>query len=189
MKLQYYLFLLAQKAVARLPVSFTRTIARAGALVYFYLFPRKRRLVERNMRRALGSEASDLEVSRTARRACRYYADYWVDILWLPTMSREYVLERFGKVNLPALTSAIFPSCRRETTIARQPACATMLPIWTGVKSVRIGTTTAPIEAIAKYATAQFGAFSDSRATRSPDATPFAASSPASVRASGRRLP
>jgi phosphatidylinositol dimannoside acyltransferase len=107
MKTVYYLFLAADKVVEKVPIGATRAVAHVGALLYFYAFPRKRRLVERNMRRALGAEASDRAVRRTARRATRYYADYWVDILWLPTKSREYVLERFGKVNEAALMSAI----------------------------------------------------------------------------------
>ena len=107
MKLGYYLFLAADKVVGKLPIGVTRAVAHAGALAYFYTFPRKRRLVERNMRRALGPEASESEVRTTARRACRYYADYWVDIIWLPTLSREYVLERFGKVGVPGLMEAI----------------------------------------------------------------------------------
>ncbi len=107
MKTVYYLFLAADKVVEKVPIRATRAVSHAGALFYFYAFPRKRRLVERNMRRALGPEASDRTVRRTARRATRYYADYWVDILWLPTKSREYVLERFGKVNEAALNAAI----------------------------------------------------------------------------------
>ncbi len=107
MKLTYYLFLAADRVVARLPVRFTRAAARAGSLLYLYLFPRKRRLVEKNMRRALGPEASDAQVRRTARRCARYYADYWVDILWLPTKSREYVLERFDKINREPLEAAV----------------------------------------------------------------------------------
>ena len=103
----YLLFLLADKVVASVPVRITRAIAHAGALIYFYAFPRKRRLIERNMRRALGPEASAKKVRSTARRACSYYADYWVDIFWLPTRSREYVLDRFQKVNLQALLTAI----------------------------------------------------------------------------------
>jgi len=107
MKPAYYLFLFADKVIGWLPISFTRAVAHAGANIYYYAFPGKRRMIKRNMRRALGHEASEKEVRSTARRACRYYADYWVDIFWLPTMSREYVLERFSRVNESVLISAI----------------------------------------------------------------------------------
>lgn len=107
MSASYHLFLLADRVVGWLPVKLTKTVARGGSLIYFYAFRRKRRLVERNMRRALGPGASRREVRRTARRACGYYAEYWVDILWLPTVSREYVLERFEALGLPGLNSAI----------------------------------------------------------------------------------
>lgn len=97
MKATYYLFLLADKAIAKLPIGLTRAVAHAGAYAYYLLFPRKRRLVQKNMRRALGPDAAGREVRRTARRACRYYADYWVDIFWLPSRSRQFVLDRFSK--------------------------------------------------------------------------------------------
>lgn len=107
MKPVYYLFLAADKIIGFLPIRFTRAMARVGSLAYYYSFPNKRRQIKRNMRRALGPTASERETRKVARRACRYYADYWVDIIWLPTKSREYVLERFSKVNMPALQRAI----------------------------------------------------------------------------------
>lgn len=106
MKITYYLFIAAEKIVGWLPIGLTRAVARAGSRLYLFLFPRKRRLVERNMRRALGNGAPESEVKRAARRCGSYYADYWVDIIWLPTKSREYVLERFAKVNEEPLESA-----------------------------------------------------------------------------------
>ncbi|MCJ7653661.1 MAG: phosphatidylinositol mannoside acyltransferase [Actinobacteria bacterium] len=107
MKYNYYLFAAAEKLIDKVPVRLVRALARAGALIYYFAFPRKRYLVERNMRRALGEAASDREVKSTARRAYRYYADYWVDILWLPTCSRQYVLDRFGRINEDLLTKAV----------------------------------------------------------------------------------
>jgi len=106
-RLNYYAFLFAQKLALILPKSIRRALTLAGGNLYYCVFPRKRRLVMKNMRRALGPEASEAEVRRTARRACWYYAEYWADILWLPTRSREYVLERFGKINLQALMKGV----------------------------------------------------------------------------------
>ena len=99
MKAVYHLFVFAEKAVEKIPVNASRRVARSGGTFYYYAFPNKRRLVRRNMRRALGPGASEAAVRRTAKRACRYYAEYWLDILWLPTVSREYVLERFGRID------------------------------------------------------------------------------------------
>ena len=107
MKFNYYLFVAAEKLVGKVPVRMTRAIAGAGALCYYIIFPRKRHLVERNMRRALGENASEKQVKRTARHAYRYYADYWVDILWLPTCSRQDVLDRFAKIGEKTLTDTI----------------------------------------------------------------------------------
>jgi lauroyl/myristoyl acyltransferase len=105
-KVVYYLFILADKVISKVPIRITRAIAHAGAFFYYHAFPRKRRLILRNMRRALGPEATDAAVRATARRACRYYADYWVDIFWLPTQTRAYVLERFAKSNALPLEAA-----------------------------------------------------------------------------------
>lgn len=96
-KLPYYGMLIAGWAVRGLPVGLLRRVIRAGGIFYYYAFPRKRELVKRNMRRALGEGAGDRDVARTARTACQCYAEYWLDIIWLPTMSRQYVLERFGR--------------------------------------------------------------------------------------------
>ncbi|MDY6796640.1 MAG: phosphatidylinositol mannoside acyltransferase [Actinomycetota bacterium] len=107
MKIQYYMFLFGQKLISFLPIRLSRAVARAGGTLYYHLFPRKREQVIKNMRRALGPEASEREVKRTAPRACRYYAEYWVDILWLPTRTREYILERFVTIDEGFLIQAL----------------------------------------------------------------------------------
>ena len=107
MKIVYYLFVLADKIVAKVPVGIIRALAHAGAGLYLLLFPRKRRQVEKNMRRALGPGATNEEVKQTALRAGRYYADYYVDIFWLPTQARESVLEKFGRINEAGLEAAV----------------------------------------------------------------------------------
>ena len=107
MKIVYYLFVLADKIVAKVPVGIIRALAHAGAGLYLLAFPRKRRQVEKNMRRALVPGATDEEVKRTAFRAGRCYADYYVDIFWLPTQARESVLEKFGRINEAGLEAAV----------------------------------------------------------------------------------
>lgn len=106
MKINYYLFVFAQKVVERIPIGITRSLGTGTGYVYYYVFPRKRRLVKRNMRRALGPEAGEREVRDTAKKACCYYAQYWIDILWLPTRTREYVLERFSTIDEEPLEDA-----------------------------------------------------------------------------------
>lgn len=99
MSLVYHAFRISEQIIARLPISVSKKIARGAGTLYYYLFPRKRGIIKKNMRRALGPDASERVVARTARSACRYYAEYWIDIMWLPTQSREYILERFSKIN------------------------------------------------------------------------------------------
>ncbi len=107
MKVVYYAFIAANWVIGKVPIRITRWFAKFGGLAYFYMFPRKRRQVLKNMRRALGPDASDRQVRDTAKRACRYYADYWVDLFWLPTLSREYVLQRFDTINQEPLERAV----------------------------------------------------------------------------------
>ncbi|MCG2795414.1 MAG: phosphatidylinositol mannoside acyltransferase [Actinomycetia bacterium] len=107
MKIVYYAFIAAGWVIGKVPIRITRGFAKFGGLAYYYMFPRKRRLVLKNMRRALGPGASDRQVRDTAKRACRYYADYWVDIFWLPTLPREYVLERLEKINWEPLERVV----------------------------------------------------------------------------------
>lgn len=118
MKVTYYLFLVAEKVLAVVPIQVTRALGRAASLFYYYAFPNKRRLIQKNMRRALGPGATDAEVRRTARESCRYYTDYWIDIIWLPSKTRDYVLERFVRIHEQAM----------EEVIAAGKGCIIVLP-------------------------------------------------------------
>ncbi|MDD5748371.1 MAG: phosphatidylinositol mannoside acyltransferase [Actinomycetota bacterium] len=99
MKISYYAFLLAEKLIDILPESVSRVIARFVAVTYYYAFSRKRVLVMKNMRRALGSGFTEREVRKTARRAALFYADYWIDFYRVGKMNKERVLERFELKN------------------------------------------------------------------------------------------
>ncbi len=107
MSFVYHVFRVSEKIVARLPIGVSKAIARAAGTLYYYAFPRKRKIVKKNMRRVLGAGASKRDVAKTARSSCRYYAEYWIDILWLPTRSREYILERFSKINEEPLVEVV----------------------------------------------------------------------------------
>jgi phosphatidylinositol dimannoside acyltransferase len=107
MKTAYYGFVAAEKVIGVLPIGVTRKVAHAFAYAYYAMFPGKRRLVKRNMKRALGEAAGEREVRKTAIDSYLYYADYWVDIFWLPTLPREYVLERFDRKDEKPLEEAV----------------------------------------------------------------------------------
>ncbi|MBN2169135.1 MAG: phosphatidylinositol mannoside acyltransferase [Actinobacteria bacterium] len=100
MKINYYLFFMMQKLIGVLPIGLSTRIAKFGGNVYYYLIRKKRLQAKRNIRRVLGDEASRKEIARTARKMCRYYAQYWIDILWVPTKTKEYILERFSIIDL-----------------------------------------------------------------------------------------
>lgn len=106
MSLSYYGMLAAGWIIGRVPRRLSLGVARGAGVLYYYIFPRKRQLARKNMRRALGPGTPERLVRQTARRVCRYYAEYWVDILWLPTRTRQYVLDRFRKIDEEPLEKA-----------------------------------------------------------------------------------
>lgn len=106
MKLAFYGFVFAGKVIGYLPIGLLRFGAAIGGSVYFIFSP-KREQVKRNMRRALGGDASELMVTWTALKACISYANYWIDMLWVPTRSKEYILDRCEPVDDAPLDEAL----------------------------------------------------------------------------------
>jgi len=79
----------AYKVAQALPGSF---VDRAAAVLGMAAMPftaDRRFMAERNMRRALGSEATDVEVARAVRRAFASYGRYWAESFRLPGLSAE----------------------------------------------------------------------------------------------------
>lgn len=95
MKITYYLFFIAQKIVELLPVRISMGLADIGGTVYYYTVKKKRDQAKRNIRRVLGPDATKRDVAKTARKMCRYYAKYWIEIFWIPSLDKEYILDRF----------------------------------------------------------------------------------------------
>lgn len=95
MKITYYLFLVAQKIINILPVRVSMGMADFAGRLYYYTVINKRRQAKRNIRRVLGADASRKEVTKNAKKMCRYYAKYWIEIFWIPTLTKEYILDRF----------------------------------------------------------------------------------------------
>ncbi len=107
MKSVYYAFRGGRFLVEHLPLPVSRAISHFVCWIYYGAFPGKRRLVRRNMERALGREISKGELSAVVRRCYRYYADYWVDIFWLPTLTKGQVLDNFRKMGEENLLEAL----------------------------------------------------------------------------------
>lgn len=87
--------MIAQKVVGFLPIKISMGLADVAGSIYYYTVKKKREQAKSNIRRVLGPDADKKEVARTAKNMCRYYAKYWIEIFWVPTLEKEYILERF----------------------------------------------------------------------------------------------
>lgn len=70
-----------------------RAFDRLADATYLRRGRRVRRL-EANLRRVLGSQASDREVASTTHAAMRSYCRYWLEVFRLPVLSREVIVGR-----------------------------------------------------------------------------------------------
>src|SRR5665647_2540009 len=95
----------------------------------------------------------------------------------LPDPFSEKISEKSSIRTAVLRCSDLNPSIRDnndvEIKIALAPECSSILATSVFEKSGRIGTATAPIKVIEKYATPQFGMFKLRIATLSPGQTPF----------------
>ncbi|HEV2361778.1 MAG TPA: phosphatidylinositol mannoside acyltransferase [Acidimicrobiales bacterium] len=90
----YFTYRGLSAALNMVPRVATGPLATASGLAMSELWRSKRPLVRRNMRRALGPDASDALVDRTVTKAFESYARYWVESSRLAAMSER----RFNEV-------------------------------------------------------------------------------------------
>ena len=93
---KYYALRLAYLLLSRLPLSVLYGIARVVGDAAYLARTGARRAVMANMRRVLGSEASEREVRRTAREVFRNASRYYADLIYVPRMD----LQRFAREKL-----------------------------------------------------------------------------------------
>jgi KDO2-lipid IV(A) lauroyltransferase len=92
-----------------LPESLLRPLFRLGGDIAWRRRGRGVRQLERNLRRVVGTEVSDDEMSALARAAMRSYARYWLEFFRLPVLRRERIVGRMrveGKERLDAVMAA-----------------------------------------------------------------------------------
>ena len=93
---KYYALRLTYLLLSRLPPSVLYGIARVAGDGAYLARTGARRAVMANMRRVLGSEASEREVRRTAREVFRNALRYYADLIYVPRMD----LQRFAREKL-----------------------------------------------------------------------------------------
>jgi len=79
-----------------LPPSVSTALARAIGFAVGHAGDDRRAMVARHMRRALGPDATDAEVSRMVDDVFESYAHYWLDSFRLPSLSTAEVGAGFG---------------------------------------------------------------------------------------------
>ena len=93
---KYYALRLTYLLLSRLPLSVLYGIARVVGDAAYLARTGARRAVMANMRRVMGTEASEREVRRAAREVFRNAARYYADLIYAPRMD----LERFAREKL-----------------------------------------------------------------------------------------
>lgn len=78
------LYRVGATAARALPEPLAAVVPKVAALPLSRFLPQKRRMVERHMRRAMGSSATVDEVKRAARNAFASYCRYWIESFRLP---------------------------------------------------------------------------------------------------------
>ena len=86
-------YALAWTAVCRLPESWASAAFRAVADYAWRKQGPRVRVLEGNLRRVLGADATGAEIRAHSRAAMRSYARYWLEIFRLPVISRARLVE------------------------------------------------------------------------------------------------
>ncbi|UDY36146.1 phosphatidylinositol mannoside acyltransferase [Dermatobacter hominis] len=98
---------LASRLVRAVPGPVGAAAASALGRLAVPLSGDQRLIAERNMRRALGPDASDAQIRRAVRQVFQSYARYWFDTLRLPALTPTQVADGISIEGLHHLTEAI----------------------------------------------------------------------------------
>jgi phosphatidylinositol dimannoside acyltransferase len=79
--------------VCRMPESWARLLFRVAADVFWRRQGPRVRVLEANLRRVIGPEATSAELRALSKRAMRSYARYWMEVFRLPAMPIERVAD------------------------------------------------------------------------------------------------
>jgi lauroyl/myristoyl acyltransferase len=85
---------LGWSVVCRLPESWAASAFRAGADIAWRRQGPQVQILEGNLRRVLGPDATGAELRALSRESMRYYARYWLEVFRLPVISRERLLSQ-----------------------------------------------------------------------------------------------
>ena len=98
---------LASRLARTVPAPIGAPAARTLGRVVAPISGGQRAIAERNMRRVLGPEASDVQIRRATRGVFENYARYWFDTLRLPALDARQVSDGFTIEGLQHVTDAL----------------------------------------------------------------------------------
>jgi phosphatidylinositol dimannoside acyltransferase len=87
---------LGWSVVCRIPESWARRVFQFAADVAWRRQGPRIQVLEANLRRVIGPQASGAELRALSRRAVRSYARYWLEVFRLPTMPLERLVDGVG---------------------------------------------------------------------------------------------
>jgi KDO2-lipid IV(A) lauroyltransferase len=85
---------LGWSVVCRLPESWAASAFRAGADIAWRRQGPQVQVLEGNLRRVLGPDATGAELRALSRESMRSYARYWLEVFRMPVISRERLLSQ-----------------------------------------------------------------------------------------------
>lgn len=88
---RYYLFILAEHTLSRLPRGVSYLIATLVGDIIYLVSPRIRGSIAGNVRRVLGPEADDAAVRRVVRGVLRNASKNYLDLIRIPRMKSEAI--------------------------------------------------------------------------------------------------
>jgi len=85
-------YTLGWKLICRVPESWARSVFMAAADIAWRRQGPRVQVLEGNLRRVIGPEATGKQLRALSREGMRSYARYWLEVFRLPVIGRERIL-------------------------------------------------------------------------------------------------
>jgi phosphatidylinositol dimannoside acyltransferase len=108
-RIAYLMYASVERAARSLPESWGRRLFDIGGTAAYYVSPRARGVVERNLSRVLGKAAAPEVLRAASKEAFRSYARYWFEAFRVRVMGDDEFMSRVrveGEENLAAAVEA-----------------------------------------------------------------------------------
>jgi phosphatidylinositol dimannoside acyltransferase len=106
-RVAYLMYAGVERAARSLPESWGRRLFHIGGTAAYYVSPRTRGVIERNLSRVLGKAAAPEVLRAASKAAFRSYARYWFDAFRIGVMSEEEFMGRMRIIGDENLAEAV----------------------------------------------------------------------------------